>query len=133
MSLSDFLTLFSSRCLGWFWESMPSAILMTAATFSLGLSTLLACVWPEGETDHTPTEGLALGEYRLWPLWIWIYCIIWWFLQDIAKARCAARCARLAPTLRTFVSASARPSRARLPSSSSPSRAHPSPPLPRPL
>jgi H+-transporting ATPase len=58
---------------------------MTAATFSLGLSTLLACVWPKGETDHTPTEGLALGEYRLWPLWIWIYCIIWWFLQDIAK------------------------------------------------
>jgi len=21
----------------------------------------------------------------LFPLWVWIYCIIWWFIQDILK------------------------------------------------
>jgi hypothetical protein len=29
--------------------------------------------------------GLALGEYRLWALWVWIYCLIVWLIQDAAK------------------------------------------------
>jgi len=29
--------------------------------------------------------GLARGDYTLMPLWVWIYCIIWWFVQDILK------------------------------------------------
>lgn len=47
---------------------------------ALSLSTVLACVWPEGELDHVPVEGLALkggDNYTLWPLWIWIFCVIW--------------------------------------------------------
>jgi hypothetical protein len=45
-------------------------------------------VWPDGKTDHLPVKGLALGVTKkstfltphtpadkLWPLWIWIYCI----------------------------------------------------------
>jgi hypothetical protein len=28
-----------------------------------------------------PVMGLALGDYTLMPLWIWIYCLIWWFIQ----------------------------------------------------
>jgi hypothetical protein len=37
--------------------------------------------WPEGELDGLPVMGLALGDYTLMPLWIWIYCLIWWFIQ----------------------------------------------------
>lgn len=49
------------------------------------MSTVLASVWPEGETDGIPTMGLALGDYGLYPLWVWIYCIVWWFVQDACK------------------------------------------------
>ena len=28
---------------------------------------------------------MALGEYKLWPLWVWIYCVIWWWVQDACK------------------------------------------------
>lgn len=41
--------------------------------------------YPAGELDGLLVEGLGLGEYRLWPLWVWIYCIIWWFIQDFCK------------------------------------------------
>mmetsp|Transcript_34189 Transcript_34189/g.75828 ORF Transcript_34189/g.75828 Transcript_34189/m.75828 type:complete len:1030 (+) Transcript_34189:195-3284(+) len=86
VSVSDFLTLFSARTHeGFFWSSKPSWILMGAATFALTLSTILACVWPNGNTDKIPTEGLAYEDYTLMPLWIWIYCIVWWFIQDALK------------------------------------------------
>ncbi|EFJ47104.1 hypothetical protein VOLCADRAFT_105176 [Volvox carteri f. nagariensis] len=86
VSVSDFLTLFSARTHdGFFWSSKPSPVLMCAALLALSISTILACVWPKGQTDHTPTEGLAYGDYTLMPLWIWIYCIFWWFVQDALK------------------------------------------------
>ncbi|KAG2499210.1 hypothetical protein HYH03_002791 [Edaphochlamys debaryana] len=92
VSVSDFLTLFSARTHdGFFWSSKPSPILMGAALAALSISTVLACTWPPpkgGETDHTPTQGLAWGQdgsYTLMPLWCWIYCIFWWFVQDILK------------------------------------------------
>jgi H+-transporting ATPase len=79
VSISDFLTLFSSRTSGFFWTSPPAALLMGAALFSLSLSTLLACVWPSVTTESDiPVLGLTRhGGYRLWPLWVWIYCLIW--------------------------------------------------------
>ncbi|GLI68820.1 hypothetical protein VaNZ11_013324 [Volvox africanus] len=86
VSVSDFLTLFSARTHdGFFWTSAPSPILMGAAMLALSISTILACVWPKGHTDNTPTEGLAYGAYTLMPLWIWIYCLFWWFVQDALK------------------------------------------------
>jgi H+-transporting ATPase len=42
-------------------------------------------VWPESEPDGVPTLGLAQGEYKLWAIWIWLYCIFWWLIQDVAK------------------------------------------------
>ena len=82
VSISDFLTLFSARTHdGYFWSSAPSQILLWAALTALSISTILACVWPEGNTDHIRTEGLArktdYGDYTLMPLWTWIYCIFW--------------------------------------------------------
>ena len=78
MSISDFLTLFSSRTTGFFWSSRPAPLLLGAACFSLGLSTLLACVWPAVTTEgNVPVRGLTRGGHKLWPLWVWIYCLVW--------------------------------------------------------
>jgi H+-transporting ATPase len=86
VSVSDFLTLFSCRTqLGPFWTVKPGVPLMIAVMVSLIISTFLASYWPEGELDGLPVKGLALGQYTLMPLWIWIYCIIWWFIQDALK------------------------------------------------
>lgn len=90
VSVSDFLTLFSARTHeGFFWSSRPSPILLCACLLALSISTILACVWPAGRTDHIRTEGLALkhgvNTYTLMPLWIWIYCIVWWWIQDALK------------------------------------------------
>lgn len=86
VSLSDFLTLFSARSNpGFFWSTRPAWILLGAALTALGLSTVLSCIWPEGDLDHVPVEGLTLGDYKLWPLWIWIFCIIVWWIQDLCK------------------------------------------------
>jgi hypothetical protein len=85
VSISDFLTLFSARTQDdFFFKSMPGPILLGAASVSLIISTFLATFWPESVVDHLPVKGLGLG-HSLMPLWVWIYCIIWWFIQDVAK------------------------------------------------
>lgn len=86
VSISDFLTLFSARTHdGFFWTSTPSYILIGAAFFALFLSTLLACVWPAGEVDNIAVLGLAERAPKAMALYVWLYCIFWWFVQDAAK------------------------------------------------
>mmetsp|Transcript_21772 Transcript_21772/g.22519 ORF Transcript_21772/g.22519 Transcript_21772/m.22519 type:complete len:1017 (-) Transcript_21772:196-3246(-) len=86
VSVSDFLTLFSSRTGDkFFFQSAPSPILLGAATVALSTSTILACLWPESKPDGIYTIGLTSRTPHLLPLYIWIYCIIWWFIQDVAK------------------------------------------------
>ncbi|GBF93619.1 H+-transporting ATPase [Raphidocelis subcapitata] len=90
VSLSDFLTLFSARTHdGFFWSSRPSWMLSLGACISMGISTLIACLWPPNAgdfwTDKIKVRGLALSEYKLWPLWVWIYCVVWWWIQDLCK------------------------------------------------
>lgn len=86
VSVSDFMTLFSSRAVeSFFFESMPATVLLIGATIALALSSILASEWPDGNTSGIPTMGLAHGSYKLWPLWVWIYCIGWWGAQDICK------------------------------------------------
>ena len=78
VSISDFLTLFSSRTTGFFWSSRPGNLLLGAALFSLSLSTVLACAWPATVVHpHIAVLGLARGEHRWWPLFVWIYCLVW--------------------------------------------------------
>jgi len=79
VSISDFLTLFSSRTTGFFWSSRPGGLLLGAALFSLSLSTLLACAWPATVLHpRIPVLGLARGgPDRWWPLPVWIYCLVW--------------------------------------------------------
>jgi H+-transporting ATPase len=82
VSISDFLTLFSSRTGDdWFWSSRPAPILFGAAAFALTTSTILACVWPASTIDGVDTEGLAYHTPYYLAALIWLYCIIWWFIQ----------------------------------------------------
>eukprot|EP00244_Chara_vulgaris_P014500 TRINITY_DN90_c0_g1_i1.p1 TRINITY_DN90_c0_g1~~TRINITY_DN90_c0_g1_i1.p1 ORF type:complete len:986 (-),score=224.87 TRINITY_DN90_c0_g1_i1:2450-5407(-) len=87
VSLSDFLTLFSSRTQGWFFTQRPGILLFIGAGISLGISTIIASVFPRVHFEHMPIEGLAHSEavYKLWTLWVWLYCIFWWFVQDACK------------------------------------------------
>lgn len=86
VSISDFLTLFSARTHdGFFWSSTPSPILLLAALFSLTLSTILACVWPDGDVDDQNVEGLARRDPKAMAVYVWLYCIFWWFVQDASK------------------------------------------------
>lgn len=82
VSVSDFLTLFSSRTGdSWFWESRPSNILLVAGSIALTTSTLLACYWPESYPDNIFALGLLRREPFNLPLYIWIYCLMWWVIQ----------------------------------------------------
>mmetsp|Transcript_29113 Transcript_29113/g.62729 ORF Transcript_29113/g.62729 Transcript_29113/m.62729 type:complete len:954 (+) Transcript_29113:166-3027(+) len=86
VSISDFLTLFSARTHdGFFWSSKPSPILLGAACFSLALSTLLACIWPEGRVDDQDVIGLAYNKPHELAIYLWLYCLFWWFVQDGLK------------------------------------------------
>jgi H+-transporting ATPase len=82
VSISDFLTLFSARTDGFFWTSSPSPILLGAGAVALSISTILACAWPDGPVDGIEVTGLALREPKALAVYVWLYCIFWWFIQD---------------------------------------------------
>lgn len=86
ISVTDFLTLFSARTGDrFFWEQGPAPVLLAAAMFALSASTILACVWPPSYPDGVYTLGLARrAPYEL-PVYIWMYCVFWWIVQDVAK------------------------------------------------
>jgi H+-transporting ATPase len=86
VSVSDFLTLFSSRTGDkWFFQSRPAPILLISAGLALTISTILACIWPRSRPDGILTEGLALRQPYALALYIWLYCIVWWWVQDACK------------------------------------------------
>ena len=86
VSVSDFLTLFSARThSGFFWSSKPSPILLIASIFALSLSTLIACAWPDSQPDGIYALGLGYKNPKSLALFVWLYCLIWWFVQDLCK------------------------------------------------
>jgi H+-transporting ATPase len=86
VSVSDFLTLFSARTGPHpFFASMPSPILLVAGGFALSISSILAITWPESNPDDIYTLGLGYRRPHLLAIYIWIYCIFWWFVQDACK------------------------------------------------
>eukprot|EP00050_Salpingoeca_kvevrii_P011240 m.13841 g.13841 ORF g.13841 m.13841 type:complete len:521 (+) comp3326_c0_seq1:1-1563(+) len=86
VAVSDFLTLFSARTNDkHFFYSAPNKLLVIGAFLALVTSTMLASFWPEAKLDDEPVLGLARGDYRLLPLWIWLYCIFWFLIQDSVK------------------------------------------------
>ena len=86
VSLSDFLTLFSSRSgESWFWSSRPAKILLTAAVVALSASTIIALAWAPSYPDGIYALGLAYRQpYSLF-IAIWLYCLVFWLIQDAAK------------------------------------------------
>jgi H+-transporting ATPase len=102
ISISDFLTFFSARAQGGVvWSLPPGGWLLGAATVSLSTSTCLASFWPRGQLGGLPVAGLALGEYKVMPGWIWIYCLLCWCIQDAAKVA-AIRILSSTPRLQPF-------------------------------
>ncbi|KAJ9446732.1 Cation transporter/ATPase [Diplonema papillatum] len=94
VSISDFLTLFSARTQSSpFFSYRPSLVLFVGAILSLTISTVVAAVWPDSSPDNIPCIGLSRlsdGQtestaQRLMPLYIWLYCIFWWLVQDACK------------------------------------------------
>lgn len=91
MSLSDFLTLFSARTTRWFFATRPARALILAAVFALGCSTILAALWPFNENDDTVIHGFGRGSglqrrsHRGVLGVVWLYCFIWWLVQDAVK------------------------------------------------
>jgi H+-transporting ATPase len=85
VSISDFLTLFSSRTGGdWFWSTRPAPILLVAGFVALSSSTLVALFYPSSTVDGIFTLGLA-NRQPILALAIWGYCLVWWLVQDAAK------------------------------------------------
>jgi H+-transporting ATPase len=96
VAVSDFLTLFSARAGElWFWSSRPANVLLIAAALALSTSTLLACVWPMSRPDGIPTLGLQRRPPHILPLYIWIYCIVWWIVQVSPLIAMNPRCAKI--------------------------------------
>jgi len=86
VSVSDFLTLFSSRTGGdWFWSARPANILLGAAATAISSSVIISLSLPDAAIDNIPTIGLARAKPAYLPIIILIYCVVWWFIQDAAK------------------------------------------------
>merc|ERR1719223_1077548 len=86
VSISDFLTLFSARTGDdFFWTSRPANILLGAGCVALSISTILAVSWPESSPDGVYTLGLGRREPYALAVYVWLYCIFWWIVQDFCK------------------------------------------------
>lgn len=81
VSVSDFLTLFSSRTPRFFWGVFPNKMLAGAGVFALLTSTLLACTWPFRASPEEAMEPLPIGL----ALFVWAFCIFFFFIQDLVK------------------------------------------------
>ena len=86
VSVSDFLTLFSARTGdNFFWHSKPANLLLGASVVALSASTGLACGWPDSTVDTIQVIGLAHAAPKSLAVFVWLYCILFWFVQDAAK------------------------------------------------
>jgi len=85
VSISDFLTLFSARTRTWFWERPLGKLLGGAALIATSCSTILSLFWGD-IFDSLPGAYMASLRYSNGAAFAtWIYCILWWFVQDAFK------------------------------------------------
>jgi len=89
VAVSDILTLFSSRTAQqFFFMRKPNPVLFCGCIFALCLSTTLSLVWPCGNLSGVPVCGLGYhegGYGRVIALWVWIYCLVVFLIQDCVK------------------------------------------------
>lgn len=76
ISLSDFLTVFSARTNGFFFTLRPGNLLMMAFCLATFCSTIFAATWPFGDMEPLPANYI---------LFVWAYCISFFFIQDTFK------------------------------------------------
>jgi H+-transporting ATPase len=86
VSISDFLTLFSARTRTWFFQRKIGGLLGGAACVAMGTSTVLSLFWDSifnglGPSAHM--QGLRFSKSSC--VAVWIYCILWFFVQDASK------------------------------------------------
>jgi H+-transporting ATPase len=86
VAVSDILTLFSSRTAHtFFFRRKPHVVLLCSALLALCITTTLALVWPCTTLDDVAVCGLAWAEPKLLALWVWLYCLGVFVLQDLTK------------------------------------------------
>jgi len=86
VAVSDILSLFSSRTAHqFFFQRKPHKVLVICTTIALMTSTTLALTWPCTTLDDVPVCGLAYTPGDYIALWVWLYCIGVFFVQDILK------------------------------------------------
>jgi H+-transporting ATPase len=87
VAVSDFLTLFSARAGedSVFYALPPPTMLLAAGTIALLISTLLSLSFPEVEMDNIYIQGLARRQPYILPVYIWVYCLLFFLLQDCCK------------------------------------------------
>jgi H+-transporting ATPase len=76
ISLSDYASVFNSRCEGWFWARAPSLIVLVAAVVAMGTSTLFSVI--DLPWDLDPVSWNVV-------LFVWGYTLVWAVIQDIFK------------------------------------------------
>lgn len=95
VSISDFLTVFAARTRSFFWERRPGYALACAFVFATGCSTLLSVFWPISFNDISIDTAYKYGGARILMarldtnptaiITVWVYCILWFFVQDALK------------------------------------------------
>jgi len=75
ISLSDYVSVFNSRCRGWLWTRAPSSVVVVSATFAMLASTVLSLVMPMG-MERIDWQVVSF---------IWFYVIVWAAIQDMCK------------------------------------------------
>ena len=83
ISISDFLTLFSARTRVWCWERRPGYALGVACIVATGSSTLLSLFWDDILKSKDSYMAGLKSSYAC--LSTWVYCIIWFLIQDVCK------------------------------------------------
>jgi H+-transporting ATPase len=82
ISLSDFLTVFAARTQGWFFSRRPGYALLTAFIIATATSSVLSITWPGNTGDEKDImEAITPQHMGI----VWLYCIVWFFIQDICK------------------------------------------------
>ena len=77
ISLSDYFSVFNSRCKGWMWTRSPSVVLVGAFILATWASTMLSVYWPFGNGMEGISWALAF--------YVWMYVMFWAIVQYAAK------------------------------------------------
>lgn len=86
VALSLFLTVFSARCKGWFWTRAPGKLLVGAAFSAMICATLISIFWFfDFNQENSQENPLMLPIKLTLAIFIWVYDIIFFLLQDLLK------------------------------------------------